>query len=72
MLFITILLFGLVAVWAKGDLDWVLSYDGPKFVPTRGRARTPIPSVEELSEQAIPTEGEETVGGGGTDEGEAA
>lgn len=38
-LFVAILLLGLVYVWAKGDLDWVLTYTGqtyqPKFPSTR-------------------------------------
>jgi len=48
-LFIVILFFGLVAVWAKGDLDWVLSYDGPEYVPTAERFRAAVPTVEELT-----------------------
>ncbi len=38
-LFVAILLLGLIYVWAKGDLDWVLTYSGqtyqPKFPSTR-------------------------------------
>jgi NADH-quinone oxidoreductase subunit A len=48
-LFIVILFFGLIAVWAKGDLDWVLAYDGPEYVPTAARHRDPVPSRDELS-----------------------
>ena len=48
-LFIVILFFGLITVWAKGDLDWVMSYDGPKYVPTAARRRPSVPSREELS-----------------------
>ena len=54
-LFIVILFFGLIAVWAKGDLDWVLSYDGPEYVPTAERHREAVPSLDELS----PPEGDE-------------
>jgi NADH-quinone oxidoreductase subunit A len=32
-LFVVILFVGLVYVWAKGDLDWVLSYTGAKYEP---------------------------------------
>jgi NADH-quinone oxidoreductase subunit A len=49
VLFIVILFFGLIAVWSKGDLDWVLSYDGPEYVPTAERHRDPVPSLDELS-----------------------
>jgi NADH-quinone oxidoreductase subunit A len=39
-LFVAILFLGLVYVWAKGDLDWVLTYAGspryqPKFATTK-------------------------------------
>lgn len=62
-LFVAILFFGLIAVWVKGDLDWILSYDGGEYVPTARREDKPIPTVDELS----PTGGEEQA-----DEGEAA
>jgi len=64
-MFVTILFFGLVAVWAKGDLDWVLTYEGDTYVPTRSRESKAIPSVEEL-------EPSEEDGEGGEDEEEAA
>jgi len=48
-LFVAILFFGLVAVWVKGDLDWVLSYEGTAYVPTARREAKPIPTVEELT-----------------------
>jgi NADH-quinone oxidoreductase subunit A len=32
-LFVAILLLGLVYVWAKGDLDWVLTYTGQTYQP---------------------------------------
>jgi NADH-quinone oxidoreductase subunit A len=32
-LFVAILMLGLVYVWAKGDLDWVLTYTGPRYQP---------------------------------------
>ena len=48
ILFVVVLFMGLAAVWAKGDLDWVLTYQGPEYVPTARRARRPVPSVDEL------------------------
>lgn len=65
-LFVTILFFGLIAVWVKGDLDWVLTYEGDAYVPTRRREAKPIPTVEELD----PSEDES--GDGDEDEEEAA
>lgn len=60
-LFVTILFFGLIAVWVKGDLDWVLTYEGEAYVPTRRRESKPIPTVEELdpSEEDGEGDGEE-------------
>jgi len=49
VLFVVILFFGLVAVWAKGDLDWVLTYKGEEYVPTSQRQNTDFPTVDELS-----------------------
>ncbi len=48
VLFVTILFLGLVAVWVKGDLDWVMSYDGPEYVPTAERSTRVVPSVDEI------------------------
>ncbi len=62
VIFIVILFLGLAYVWAKGDLDWVLTWRGPHYQPPEKRRRVPLPSVAELEEQA-----EE----GGTEEGEA-
>ncbi len=33
VLFVAILFLGLVYVWAKGDLEWVLSYSGARWRP---------------------------------------
>ena len=58
-LFVTILFFGLIAVWVKGDLDWILTYDGEEYVPTALREDKPIPTVDELSPaEADDSEGE--------------
>lgn len=32
-LFVAVLFLGLVYVWAKGDLDWVLAYQGERYQP---------------------------------------
>ncbi len=48
VLFVTVLFLGLAAVWAKGDLDWVLSYAGDKFEPTARREARTVPTVDEL------------------------
>jgi NADH-quinone oxidoreductase subunit A len=50
VLFIVILFLGLAYVWAKGDLDWVLSYQGPAYHPPEKRARF-LPSVHDLQEK---------------------
>ena len=48
MLFIVILFLGLAYVWAKGDLDWVLSYTGEHYQPPEERAKVRIPVVSEI------------------------
>ena len=40
-LFVAILFLGLVYVWAKGDLDWVLAYSGVKYQPKVSSPRLP-------------------------------
>jgi NADH-quinone oxidoreductase subunit A len=46
--FIVILFFGLAYVWAKGDLDWVLSYEKKKYEPRIPRSHVTIPTLAEL------------------------
>ena len=46
VIFITILFLGLAYVWAKGDLDWVLTYSGPKYEPTQHKSRAPLGVAE--------------------------
>ena len=47
-------------MWAKGDLDWVLTWSGPEYQPPEARRRI-LPSVAELD--AEPEEkGEEEEG----------
>jgi NADH-quinone oxidoreductase subunit A len=50
LLFVTILFLGLAAVWVKGDLDWVLTYEGPKYIPTSERSQPSLPTLDELNE----------------------
>lgn len=47
--FIVILFLGLAYVWAKGDLDWVLSYARTKYEPKQPKPSVAIPSVAELT-----------------------
>ena len=47
-MFVAILFFGLVAVWAKGDLDWVMSYDGKAYEPKTKLPTSSVPSLDEL------------------------
>ena len=48
ILFIVILFLGLAYVWAKGDLDWVLSYRASSYQPPDKRARINLPFVKEI------------------------
>lgn len=47
--FILILFLGLAYVWAKGDLDWVMSYQRTKYEPRQTRSAAAIPSVAEIT-----------------------
>ena len=48
VLFVVILFLGLAYVWAKGDLDWVLSYSGNRYQPGERRARVRPANVAEI------------------------
>jgi len=48
VLFIVILFLGLAYVWAKGDLDWVLSYKHSTYQPPEQRAKINLPQVKEI------------------------
>jgi NADH-quinone oxidoreductase subunit A len=48
VLFIAILFLGLAYVWAKGDLDWVLTYSGTTYQPKERAGAVRVPTVEEL------------------------
>jgi NADH-quinone oxidoreductase subunit A len=48
VLFVVILFLGLAYVWAKGDLDWVLSYTGKQYQPPERRPRIRPSNVGEI------------------------
>ena len=48
VLFIAILFLGLAYVWAKGDLDWVLSYRASTYQPPERRPKVSLPHVKEI------------------------
>jgi NADH-quinone oxidoreductase subunit A len=51
ILFIVILFLGLAYVWAKGDLDWVLTYRHSTYQPPDRRAKISLPQVKEMEAQ---------------------
>ncbi len=65
-MFVTILFFGLVAVWAKGDLDWTLTWSKEAYVPMGKREATSIPDLTTLEDD------EEDADGSGPDSDEDA
>jgi NADH-quinone oxidoreductase subunit A len=77
-LFILILFLGLAYVWAKGDLDWVMSYSGSAYQPPERRARIVLPKVTEIvaAREAAAEAEKEAAGGKGdgdtSDEGKVA
>ena len=52
--FIAILFLGLAYVWAKGDLDWVLSWNKTRYEPRIPRTTIAIPTLEEIEETRKP------------------
>jgi NADH-quinone oxidoreductase subunit A len=48
LLFVAILFLGLVYVWLKGDLDWVLTYKGAPYEPKTAGRRLRVASRAEL------------------------
>ncbi len=59
VIFIVILFLGLAYVWAKGDLDWVLSWDSPHYQPPEARKKLYLPKVKEIEQAAALAEHEE-------------
>ena len=58
-LFVTILFFGLIAVWAKGDLDWILTWSKESYVPTGRREGSTIPPLAVIDSDEESGEGSE-------------
>lgn len=62
VVFVVILFLGLAYVWAKGDLDWVLSYTGKPYQPPERRTRVRPVNVAEIeaarASEAAPAEPE--------------
>ena len=56
LVFVVVLFFGLVAVWAKGDLDWVMTYKAKEWTPTNPRTLPLARTVAALEEEISPTE----------------
>ena len=54
--FVLVLFFGLVAVWAKGDLDWVMSYERKAWQPSRPRRLPLARTIAEIEDVASPAE----------------
>ncbi len=63
ILFITILFLGLAYVWAKGDLDWVLSYQGDRnynpHIPSTSRRVTAVSALQAAAEDSGHGHGED-------------
>jgi NADH-quinone oxidoreductase subunit A len=72
VLFVVILFLGLVYVWVKGDLDWVLSYSGEAWRP-KERAPRAVRNVYEIEaeREAAAEAAKVAETGGGADEAEA-
>lgn len=61
VIFVVVLFLGLAYVWAKGDLDWVLSYTGARYQPPERRTRVRPANVAEIEaerEAAAPAKAE--------------
>lgn len=50
LVFVAILFLGLVYVWLKGDLDWVLTYAGSRYEPKTAAPRLRVASRAELEQ----------------------
>ena len=51
VLFVVILFLGLVYVWAKGDLDWVLTYTGTRYQPKAEGRKVRVSQVSEIEKE---------------------
>ena len=73
IVFVVILFLGLAYVWAKGDLDWILSWRAPNYQPPERRRRVHVPNVGELEKELAAKHAKETEEGSpGESEEEAA
>jgi NADH-quinone oxidoreductase subunit A len=70
-LFVAILFLGLVYVWVKGDLDWVLSYTGATWQPKERAARVKVRNVHEIEAERQAAAEAEKAGDTADEEGEA-
>jgi len=52
VVFITILFLGLAYVWAKGDLNWVISYSAGRYQPPEPTPKHLLPSILTLKAEA--------------------
>ena len=52
VIFITILFLGLAYVWAKGDLNWVISYSAGRYQPPEPTPKHLLPSILTLKAEA--------------------
>lgn len=57
VVFIAILFLGLAYVWAKGDLDWVLTYRGATYEPKQAARAVSVPSLAEIEAVQAPAAG---------------
>ena len=68
-LFVAILFLGLVYVWVKGDLDWVLSYSGATWQPKERAARVKLRKVHEIeAEREVAAEADKVAAAADEDE----
>jgi NADH-quinone oxidoreductase subunit A len=64
VVFLGILFLGLAYVWAKGDLNWVLSYSATHYQPPEPEARHHLPAIQALAKaEALAGHGTEKPGG---------
>jgi len=64
VIFLGILFLGLAYVWAKGDLNWVLSYSATHYQPPEPEARHHLPAIQALAKaEALAGHGTEKPGG---------
>jgi NADH-quinone oxidoreductase subunit A len=49
VIFIAILFLGLAYVWAKGDLNWILSYSASRYQPPEPTPKHLLPTIQTLT-----------------------